>query len=163
MIVNSTKHIYQTFLLQASLRVDTAVNDGPNSLITHSRGADAANAANAANAGYAGNTGRVAYLNNSGMAALHEGVYGEVVHAVLSYDLGGRLVRLERVQQDQRDVCAAVQKARAIAFDRFAARQNMFTQSFYAHQVRAKYIVDVLTLPHRCNEPVVTGQAPITH
>ena len=56
------------------------------------------------------------YLNNSGVAALHEGVYGEVVHAVLSDDLGGCLVRLERVQQDQWDVCAVFHNARAGLF-----------------------------------------------
>lgn len=57
---------------------------------------------------------RIAYLNNSWVAALHEGVDGEVVHAVLPDDLGSGLVRLEGVQQDQGDVCAAVRNARGV-------------------------------------------------
>lgn len=62
-----------------------------------------------------------AHLDYSGMTALHEGVYGKVVHAVLSDYLSGGLVRLEGVQQHQRHICNSKQKkvrAIAIAFRR---------------------------------------------
>lgn len=44
-------------------------------------------------------------LDNPRVAALHKSVYGEVVHSVLSDNLGRGLVRLERVQQNQWDIC----------------------------------------------------------
>ena len=48
----------------------------------------------------------LSYLDDSRIAALHEGVDREVVHPVLSDDLGSRLMRLERVHEHQRHIHA---------------------------------------------------------
>lgn len=48
----------------------------------------------------------VTHLDNPGVTALHEGVNGEVVHAVLPDDLGGGLMGLERIQEHERHVCS---------------------------------------------------------